>query len=58
MEAARFSGWESVLSSNQGFTSNVFYQHEDTLRLVMEGLGLTSFPGGAASARDMRETFN
>ena len=32
-----------------GFTSAALYQHESTLRLMAEGLGLTSFPGGAAT---------
>ena len=41
-----------------GFVSNVFHQHQDTLRLMMEGLGLTTFPNGAATASDMSEMFN
>jgi len=41
-----------------GFVSNVFHQHQDTLRLMMEGLGLTTFPGGAATSPGMSEMFN
>jgi acid phosphatase len=41
-----------------GFVSNVFHQHQDTLRLMMEGLGLSTFPNGAATASDMSEMFN
>jgi len=40
-----------------GFQSTTFYQHESTLRLMMEGLGVTDLPGGAASAADMGEFF-
>lgn len=38
-----------------GFTSSSCYQHQSTLRFVSEALGLTSFPGAAATAPDMRE---
>jgi acid phosphatase len=41
----------------QGFVSTTVYQHENTLRLMAEGLGLTSFPGAAASASNMSEFF-
>jgi hypothetical protein len=40
-----------------GFQSTTLYQHESTLRLMMEGLGVTDLPGGAASAPDMGEFF-
>ncbi len=40
-----------------GFVSTTFYQHEATLRLMMRVLGLTTFPGDAATAPDMREFF-
>lgn len=40
-----------------GYRSTTFYQHQNTLKLMLEGLGLTSFPQGAASASDMREFF-
>lgn len=39
------------------YQSTTFYQHESTLRLVMEGLGLTDLPGSAATAPDMTEFF-
>src|SRR5216684_3332187 len=32
-----------------GYQSTTFYQHESILRLMMEGLGATDLPGGAAS---------
>jgi hypothetical protein len=32
-------------------------QHQNTLRLMMEGLGLTTYPGKAASAANMAEFF-
>lgn len=41
-----------------GYTSTTLYQHQSTLRLMAEGLGLTSFPGDAASASNMAEFFN
>ncbi len=41
-----------------GFVSNLFHQNQDTLRLMMEGLGFTSFPNGAAKASGMSEMFN
>lgn len=39
----------------KGFTSTSCYQHQSTLRFMSEALGLTSFPGAAAMAPDMRE---
>src|SRR5262249_43621280 len=48
-----------VISSKakQGFQSNTFYQHQSTLRTAAEALGLTSFPGAAATAANMAEFF-
>jgi acid phosphatase len=40
-----------------GYRSTTFYQHESTLRMMAQGIGLTSFPGAAASAPDMGEFF-
>jgi acid phosphatase len=40
-----------------GYQSTTLYQHDSTLRLMMEGLGVTDLPGGAASAPDMAEFF-
>lgn len=37
--------------------STTLYQHENTLRLMLEGLGLTKFPGKAATAGNMSEFF-
>jgi phosphatidylinositol-3-phosphatase len=41
----------------EAYRSTTFYQHQNTLRLMMEGLGATSFPQGAATASDMAEFF-
>lgn len=40
-----------------GFQSKNLYQHESTLRLVLAGSGVNSFPGLAATAPDMTEFF-
>jgi hypothetical protein len=40
-----------------GYQSTTLYQHESTLRLMMEALGVTDLPGAAASAPDMAEFF-
>jgi acid phosphatase len=40
-----------------GYQSTTLYQHESTLRLMMEGLGVTDLPGAAATAPDMTEFF-
>jgi phospholipase C len=40
-----------------GYRSTRFYQHESTLRFAMQALGMSSFPGAAASASDMTEFF-
>jgi hypothetical protein len=39
------------------YQSTTLYQHESTLRLMMEGLGVTDLPGAAATAADMSEFF-
>jgi acid phosphatase len=39
------------------YKSTKLYQHQNTLRLTMKALGLSSFPGAAASASDMSEFF-
>ena len=41
----------------QGYRSTTFYQHQNTLRLMLEVLGVTTFPQGAATASDMAEFF-
>lgn len=40
-----------------GFKSTTFYQHQSTLRTILEALGAKQFPGDAASAPDMAEFF-
>ena len=40
-----------------GYRSTKLYQHESTLRLMLEGLGVTDLPGAAATAPDMSEFF-
>lgn len=40
-----------------GFQSTTMYQHQSTLKLTMQLLGLSDFPGAAASAPDMNEFF-
>lgn len=44
-------------SAKAGYKSTTLYQHESTLRTMMEALGVTDFPGSAASAPDMGEFF-
>jgi hypothetical protein len=41
----------------KGFQSTTLYQHQSTLRLTMELLGITDRPGASASATDMSEFF-
>jgi hypothetical protein len=43
--------------AKQNFQSTTFYQQQSTLRLMAEGLGLTSFPGAADTAPNMAEFF-
>jgi phosphatidylinositol-3-phosphatase len=44
--------------SKPGYQSTTLYQHESTLRLMLEGLGITtSLPGAAATAPTMWEFF-
>lgn len=40
-----------------GFQSNSFYQHQSTLRLTLEVLGVSSWPGAAAISPGMAEFF-
>jgi hypothetical protein len=40
-----------------GYQSTTVYQHESTLRLILEALGITQFPGAAATAPAMSEFF-
>jgi hypothetical protein len=43
--------------SKAGYRSYFFYQHQSTLRLMMQGLGLSTYPGKAESAPNMAEFF-
>jgi hypothetical protein len=44
--------------SKAGYQSTTFYQHQSTLRLMLEGLGITTaLPGAAATAPTMWEFF-
>jgi hypothetical protein len=40
-----------------GYQSTTLYQHQSTLRLILDGLGVTTYPGAAATAPDMGEFF-
>jgi acid phosphatase len=40
-----------------GYQSTTLYQHQSTLRLTLEALGITQFPGAAAAAPAMSEFF-
>ena len=39
----------------KNYQSTTIYQHQSTLRLIIELLGVTDFPGAAATAPDMTE---
>jgi hypothetical protein len=43
--------------AKRGYASSTLYQHENTLRLMAEGLGLSGYPGAAATASNMAEFF-
>ncbi len=43
--------------SKLGYKSSTKYQHQNTLRLMLQGLGVTGYPGGAGSASNMAEFF-
>jgi acid phosphatase len=48
-----------VISSKakQSYQSTSFYQHQSTLRLTSEALGLTGYPGASVNAANMSEFF-
>jgi phosphatidylinositol-3-phosphatase len=48
-----------IVGSNvkPGYKSTTFYQHESTLRLSLEALGIPNYPGKAATAPSMSEFF-
>lgn len=41
----------------RGYKSGATYQHQNTLKTILEALGVSSFPGAAAGASDMRSFF-
>jgi len=50
--------WTAISpKAKPGYQSTTTYQHQSTLRLILKGLGVTVFPGGAATAPDMSEFF-
>ena len=60
-EAAVFGRvfWAAISpKAKRGYQSTTTYQHPSTLRLILKGLGINSFPGAAATAPDMSEFFN
>ncbi|HET7205326.1 MAG TPA: alkaline phosphatase family protein [Terriglobales bacterium] len=40
-----------------GYKSSITYQHQSTLKMLMEAMGLTSFPGAASKTSDMRDLY-
>ena len=44
--------------AKSGYQSATLYQHQSTLRLMLEALGITSFPGASSTAPEMGEFFN
>ena len=50
--------WAAISpKAKRGYQSSITYQHPSTLRLILKGLGVTVYPGAAASAPDMSEFF-
>jgi acid phosphatase len=41
----------------RGYQSTTFYQHASTLRLILEGLGVTQLPGASSTSPSMGEFF-
>ena len=63
-EAAKSNGthgggpvsWVAIGSGvKRNYVSDTFYKHENTLRFMLELLGLAAFPGNAANAASMQE---
>ncbi len=42
----------------KGFVSNVAYKHENTLRTMLESLGITTYPGWSVTAAAMTDFFS
>jgi hypothetical protein len=50
--------WVAVSpKSKAAHESATLYKHQSTLRLILSGLGVSVFPGAAATAPDMGEFF-
>ena len=43
--------------AKQGYKSTTMYQHQSTLRLILHGLGVPSYPAAASTAPEMGEFF-
>ena len=43
--------------AKKGFQSAILYQHQSTLRLIQEGLGVPKLPGSSSTAPEMGEFF-
>ena len=43
--------------AKQGYQSTTLYQHQSTLRLILHGLGVSSYPAAASTAPEMGEFF-
>ena len=43
--------------AKKGYQSTTFYQHQSLCRLLMQGLGLSGFPGACQNATQMDEFF-
>ena len=43
--------------AKKDFQSTTLYQHQSTLRLILEGLGVSNFPGASSTAPEMGEFF-
>ncbi len=41
-----------------GYVSNISYKHENTLRTMLDALGIESYPGWSASVADMSDFFS
>ena len=43
--------------AKQGYQSTALYQHQSMLRLILQGLGIQTYPAAASTAPDMAEFF-
>ena len=44
-------------NAKRSYKSTTFYQHQSTLKLILQSLGVSSYPGAASTAPSMREFF-